>query len=152
MFFPVFTPKVLSVIPEDDAPRLFQPEVFIPLAFLVWNVGDLLGRISINIRFFVLRKGPTLLLVAFLRGGFLPLYLLCNIRGKGALIKSDTFYLFVVQFLFGATNGWLSSLCMTEAGERVDEGEREASGGFMALNLVAGLTVGSLLSFTVGNI
>ncbi|EPE31676.1 MFS general substrate transporter [Glarea lozoyensis ATCC 20868] len=152
MFFPVFTPKVLSIIPEDEAPRLFQPSVYIPLAFLVWNVGDLVGRITITIKFFVVRKGPILLVAAILRAGFLPLYLLCNIRGKGAVIKSDTFYLFGVQFLFGATNGWLSSLCMTEAGEKVTEGEREATGGFMALNLVAGLTVGSLLSFAVGNV
>ena len=36
---------------------------------------------------------------------------------------------------------------MMDAGEHVDEGEREASGGFMAVNLVAGLTAGSLLSF-----
>jgi equilibrative nucleoside transporter 1/2/3 len=152
MFFPVFTPKVLSIIPEDEAPRLFQPPVFIPVAFLIWNIGDLVGRITITIPFFVLRKGPLLLVAAILRAGFLPLYLLCNIKGKGAVIQSDTFYLFGVQFLFGATNGWLSSLCMTEAGEWVEEGEREATGGFMALNLVAGLTVGSLLSFAVGKV
>jgi equilibrative nucleoside transporter 1/2/3 len=152
MFFPVFTPKVLSVMPADEAPRLFQPPVFIPIAFLIWNIGDLVGRILITIPLFVLRNGPLLLLFAILRAGFLPLYFLCNIKGRGAMIPSDTFYLFGVQFLFGMTNGWLSSLCMTQAGECVEEGEREASGGFMALNLVAGLTVGSLLSFAVGKV
>jgi len=72
--------------------------------------------------------------------------------GKGAVIKSDAFYLFVVQFGFGATNGWLSSSCMMGAGEYVEEGEREAAGGFMAVNLVAGLTAGSLLSFTAAGV
>lgn len=39
---------------------------------------------------------------------------------------------------------------MMAAPEHVEEGEREATGGFMGLNLVGGLTVGSLLSFFVG--
>lgn len=38
---------------------------------------------------------------------------------------------------------------MMGAGEWVDVEEREAAGGFMGLMLVAGLTVGSLLSFAV---
>ena len=59
------------------------------------------------------------------------------------------FYLVGVQFLFGASNGWLGSTCMMGAGEWVDVEEREAAGGFMGLCLVGGLTVGSLLSFAV---
>jgi equilibrative nucleoside transporter 1/2/3 len=84
--------------------------------------------------------------------GFIPLYLLCNIEGKGALINSDAFYLFVVQLFYGITNGWLSSSAMMGAGEYVNASEQEATGGFMALNLVAGLTVGSLLSFSVAGV
>jgi equilibrative nucleoside transporter 1/2/3 len=36
---------------------------------------------------------------------------------------------------------------MMGAGDYVEEGEREAAGSFMAINLVAGLMTGSLLSF-----
>ncbi|KAH6668967.1 nucleoside transporter-like protein family [Halenospora varia] len=151
MFFPVFTQKVLSVVPEDKAPRLFQPAVFIPLGFLLWNCGDLTGRLLTIFPFLVVRWPVLLFCLSFLRAGHLPLYFLCNIQGKGAVISSDAFYLFVVQFGFGLTNGWLSSMCMMDAGEHVDEGEREASGGFMAVNLVAGLTAGSLLSFAASS-
>lgn len=77
------------------------------------------------------------------------MYQLCNIRDRGAVINSDAFYLLVVQFGFGLTNGWLGSSCMMGANEWVEHGEREAAGGFMGLNLVAGLTVGSLSSFAV---
>lgn len=80
------------------------------------------------------------------------MYFLCNIMGNGAVIKSDAFYLFVVQFGFGASNGWLSSLCMMAPGDYVEDGEREAAGGFMAVNLVAGLTAGSLLSFAASGV
>lgn len=73
--------------------------------------------------------------------------MLCNIRGGGAVVRSDLFYLVGVQFLFGLSNGWIGSVCMMGAGEGVEEGEKEAAGGFMGMCLVAGLGVGSLLSF-----
>lgn len=152
MFYPVFTQKVLSNIPADEAPRLFRPSAFIPLGFLIWNLGDLGGRL-ITLGPFQVRNRPVLLFtVSILRGAFLPLYLLCNIMGKGAVVKSDAFYLIVVQFLFGFTNGWLGSSCMMAAGDYVLDTEREATGGFMAINLVAGLTAGSLLSFTAAGV
>ncbi len=65
-------------------------------------------------------------------------------------MKSDFFYLGVVQLCFGASNGYLGSSCMMGAVEWVAEEEREAAGSWMGLCLVAGLTVGSLLSFLVG--
>jgi len=152
MFFPVFTQKIVSVLPEDRAPRLFRSAAFIPLGFLVWNLGDLMGRLVTLLPFSMRHRPVVLFILAILRIGFLPLYLLCNIQGHGAKINSDAFYLFVVQFGFGGTNGWLSSRCMMGAGEYVEDGEREAAGGFMAVNLVAGLTAGSLLSFAAAGV
>jgi len=38
------------------------------------------------------------------------------------------------------------------AGDYIEEGEREAAGGFMAVNLSAGLTFGSLLSFAAAGV
>lgn len=148
MVFPVFAQKILSVRPEDSAPRLFQPECFIPLAVLVWNVGDLLGRMMPLIPGFSLVKAPrTVFLISIARLGFIPLYLLCNIRDRGAVIRSDAFYLVVVQLLFGVSNGYLGSTCMMAAPEWVATEEREVAGGFMGLCMVLGLSVGSLLSF-----
>lgn len=152
MFFPVFTQKIFSVIPEVGAPRLLQPAVFIPLGFLVWNLGDLCGRVSSALPFLVIRHPVVIFVLSIARIIFIPLYLLCNIGNNGAIINSDAFYLGVVQFGFGLTNGLIGSLCMMNAGQWVDEGEREASGGFMAVNLVAGLTAGSLLSFFAADV
>ena len=150
MFFPVFTAQILSVhdplIPST--PRLLQPATFIPLAFLFWNTGDLLGRLATLLPFSLRRRPALLFAVSIARLVFIPLYLLCNVGGGGAVVESDAFYLVVVQLGFGLTNGWLGSSCMMAAAEWVEESEREAQGGFMGLNLVAGLTVGSLLSFT----
>ncbi|KAG9243340.1 nucleoside transporter-like protein family [Calycina marina] len=155
MFFPVFTQKIVSVIPEDEGPQALKPGSFIPLGFLLWNVGDLLGRLSTFVAYpdgASYRRPIMLFLFAALRSGFVPLYLLCNIENHGAIINSDFFYLGVQQLFFGISNGWLGSYCMMDFSQYVDEGEREAAGGFMALNLVAGLTVGSLLSFSAAGV
>ncbi|KAK1245051.1 hypothetical protein MKX08_004680 [Trichoderma sp. CBMAI-0020] len=151
MFFPVFTVKILSVN-EDGGRLIFQPFAFIPVGFLFWNIGDLAGRIATMLPYSLTKRPLLLFVLAVARVGFLPLYLLCNIHGRGAIIPSDFFYLVIVQVLFGMTNGWLCSNMMMASGEWVEENEREATGGFMGLCLVAGLASGSLLSFTASGI
>ncbi|PNY27925.1 Nucleoside transporter FUN26 [Tolypocladium capitatum] len=150
MFFPVFTAKIRSV--QDDPGPLFRPAAFVPLAFFFWNLGDLGGRVATMLPFSLKHRPLVLFLLAAARVAQVFLYLLCNIGGRGAVVPSDFFYLVIVQVLFGLTNGWLGSSFMMASGEWVDEGEREATGGFMSLFLVIGLTTGSLLSFTVSGI
>lgn len=148
MFFPVFTTQILSVRDPATAPRLFQPASFIPLAFLFWNIGDLTGRLIPGFPVLSLTARPRLLFIlSVCRLAFIPLYLLCNLNGKGAKVSSDAFYLLVVQLFFGISNGYIGSNCMMGFVEWVEAEEREAAGGFMSLCLVAGLTVGSFLSF-----
>ena len=120
---------------------------------MVWNLGDLLGRLITLYPAINLTHYPfALFCFAMSRLIFIPLYMLCNIGGNGAVVKSDIFYLVVVQFLFGMTNGYIGSNCMMAIPEWVKEEEREAAGGYMGLCLVAGLTAGSLLSFAVGGV
>lgn len=129
MFFPVFTQKILSVRNPDSAPRLFQPATFIPLGFLFWNVGDLLGRMGPALPAIRLTAYPKVLfLLSIARVAFIPLYLLCNVGGRGAAVSSDFFYLVVVQLLFGVTNGYLGSSCMMGFVEWVDPEEAELRG------------------------
>ncbi|KAL4888017.1 nucleoside transporter-domain-containing protein [Aspergillus ambiguus] len=150
MIYPVFTAEIESVRADSDRSRLFQQAVFVPLAFLFWNAGDLAGRMLVLVPGLSLAHRPfALIILAVARLGFIPLYLLCNIRGRGAAIHSDFFYLFIVQLFFGITNGYLGSSCMMGAGHWVTEDEREPAGGFMSLMLVGGLAMGSLLSFLV---
>ncbi|KAK4650180.1 hypothetical protein QC762_701620 [Podospora pseudocomata] len=152
MFFPVFTAKILSVHNADSDGKLYAPGAFIPLGFFFWNLGDLTGRVATMFPFSLRHRPKALFAIAMGRWLFLPLYFLCNIGGRGAVVKSDLFYLVAVQFPFGLTSGWLGSSAMMAAGEWVGEWEREAAGGFMGMCLVAGLTVGSLLSFTAAGV
>ena len=89
-------------------------------------------------------------MVAIGRVIFIPMYQLCNINGQGAAVKSDIFY-FLIQFFFGATNGYLGTSCMMGASHWVVADERPAAGGFMSMVLVGGLAAGSLLSFSVAS-
>ncbi|MCJ1400799.1 hypothetical protein MMC11_004007 [Xylographa trunciseda] len=148
MVFPVFTSEIISIQPQSTSSRIFKPACFIPLAFLFWNTGDLAGRLlTLPTKLNMVLYPRFIFLLSLLRIGFIPLYLLCNIRGRGAIVQSDVFYLFVIQFLFGLTNGYIGSTCMMGISIWVDIEEREAAGGFMGLMLVWGLTIGSLLSF-----
>jgi equilibrative nucleoside transporter 1/2/3 len=149
MVFPVFTAEIESVQDPATRSRLFEPAMFIPLALLFWNAGDLLGRLCVLVPQFadLVRYPRALFALSILRIGFIPLYLLCNIHGRGG--AGDFFYLVIVQLGFGLTNGFVASICMMGAGRYVTVDEREAAGGFMSMMLVAGLTTGSLLSFFV---
>lgn len=149
MVFPVYTAEIESV--NDPATsQVYDRTVFIPLAFLFWNMGDLVGRMIVLSPRLSLTRHPLILFVfAIARVAFIPLYKLCNINGRGAVVQSDVFYLVVVQLLFGITNGYLGSSCMMSAGQWVSAEEKEAAGGFMSMMLVGGLAVGSLLSFFV---
>lgn len=151
MFFPVFTSKVLSVQTDSKNP-LFRPEAFISLAFFFWNLGDLAGRMATVLPIQLTSRPFLLFVMSVLRVAHVPLYLLCNVDGRGAVIGSDFFYLFLVQLPFGFTNGWLCSRLMTSAADWVEDSEREAAGSFMGMSIMAGLAAGSLLSFTVTGI
>ncbi|EME84892.1 uncharacterized protein MYCFIDRAFT_65067 [Pseudocercospora fijiensis CIRAD86] len=150
MVFPVFTQQIVSVRPPSEQPAILHPPSFVPLALLFWNAGDLLGRLITAIQSLSLTQRPKLVFgLAIARLIWIGGYHLCNIKGRGAIVESDFFYLVVIQLFFGLSNGYLGSTCMIGAGEWVEEDEREAAGGFMGLCLVSGLTVGSLFSFLV---
>ncbi|KAJ6046889.1 hypothetical protein N7444_008143 [Penicillium canescens] len=150
MVFPVYTAEIQSVN-DPASSRIYDPSVFVPLAFLLWNLGDLVGRMGVAIPGVSLGKYPQVAaIVAIARVMFIPIYQLCNINGKGAVVKSDIFYL-AVQFLFGATNGYLGTSCMMGASHWVVADERPAAGGFMSMVLVGGLAAGSILSFSVAS-
>ncbi|PWW79545.1 hypothetical protein C7212DRAFT_356375 [Tuber magnatum] len=151
MVFPVYTQAILSVRPEDSSPRMFKPDVFIPISFMLWNLGDLTGRVSCGWRRFTCDSPKLLALVSIARLVFIPLYMMCNIKGHGAVISSDFFY-WLVQLTFGMSNGWVGSNVMMSTPEWVDDDEKEASGGFMGMCLVAGLATGSLASFLIVNV
>ncbi|RCK59454.1 Nucleoside transporter FUN26 [Candida viswanathii] len=133
LIFPVFASVVESVRP-DSPHRFFHKNIYIPFIYLVWNLGDLLGRILCGYpRLHMLIKNPrTQLLYSLSRLIFIPLFLTCNIHpGKTEpLIKSDAWYI-LLQLLFGISNGQLCTSAFMVVGDYCDtDDEKEAAGGF----------------------
>ncbi|KAH3672841.1 hypothetical protein WICMUC_004063 [Wickerhamomyces mucosus] len=146
--FPVFASNIQSVH-ENSSSSFTKNEIFIPFIFFVWNLGDLLGRMSCSIPSLVISSDTSLFFYSLGRSGILPLFFFCNLqKSKLPFIKSDLFYIFL-QFIFGLTNGHCLSCCFMNIGDYVDDDEREAAGGFSVVWLSLGLAAGSLGSYLI---
>lgn len=147
LIFPVFA----SIVELNNEGHWFnQKNVFIPFIYLVWNLGDLLGRVLCGVKWSkMLIKDPRVLIIYALgRLLFIPLFFTCNLH-KEAVIKSDTWYI-LLQLLFGVSNGQLCTSCFMIVRDYCDtDAEREAAGGFTSVFLSVGLSVGALLSYVL---
>lgn len=130
MLYPVYTQRIIPFFPsssnlssKDDGKSgnsIDSRAIFIPLAFASWNLGDLLGRLSLSIPFRPFTVLPShrksLLLLALLRTVWIPLYAHCDggIKG-GKWWDTEAFYFIVVQLGFGFGNGLLGSACIVGA-------------------------------------
>lgn len=140
LIFPVFAANVES--------NTISKKLFIPLAFLVWNVGDLLGRIICASPLLLITSEKLMITYSLGRICFIPLFLMCNIRNRGGSI-GDIGYL-LVQLFFGLTNGQLFSSSYMRIGMLLDtEAEQSAAAAFTALLINISLLAGSLASFVV---
>ncbi|CUM65106.1 uncharacterized protein PRCAT00002732001 [Priceomyces carsonii] len=154
LVFPVFASTVESTH-VDSKNVFFQKKIFIPFIYLIWSLGDLLGRILCGTpNSIILIKSPKkLILYSLARILFIPLFLTCNIHpytasGKSsAVIDSDLWYIFL-QLSFGLTNGQLCTSCFMIVGDYCDnDDEKEAAGGFTTVFLSCGLAFGSIFSY-----
>lgn len=146
--FPSVTASVRSVVVDDGlgVPQFRQPQVFIPIGFLVWNLGDLLARILCTFPWLTIERPTVLFAASLIRVVFIPGIYLCNVKGNGAVIQSDLFFL-AYMLLFGLTNGYVASLTMATAISRAPVESKKDVGAFMSFMLCSGLVVGSLISF-----
>jgi equilibrative nucleoside transporter 1/2/3 len=154
LVFPVFASSV-ELVHTGAPPRSFyHKSIFVPFVYLVWNLGDLGGRIACGfVPSFVVRRPRQLVVYSVLRLAFIPLFFTCNLHpytaaGQlSALIESDSWYL-LLQFLFGVLNGQLCTLCFMIVRDYCDsDDEKEAAGGFTTVFLSVGLAFGSVLSY-----
>ncbi|ODV94653.1 hypothetical protein PACTADRAFT_43713 [Pachysolen tannophilus NRRL Y-2460] len=142
LIFPVFASSVESV-------NNINKNIFTPLAFLIWSVGDLLARLLCAWSFFIIASPRKLIILSILRLIFIPFFFMCNFKNNKshAIIQSDVIYI-LLQFLFGLTNGQLCSSSFMNVSRFVDgENEQKAAGGFTTVFLSIGLAFGSLFSY-----
>jgi equilibrative nucleoside transporter 1/2/3 len=151
MIFPSITSMIKSIHRQPSASRIFDDDIFVAMHFLLFNIGDWLGRI---LPLYISTFNPSVLLVlASLRVLFVPLFLVCNVvateRNMPVLIRSDGAY-FVLLGLFSMTSGWVCSLTMMAAPQQPflrSSTEKSLVGSLMSFSLVVGLAIGGSLSF-----
>lgn len=154
MLFPSITSLIKSVQRNTKANRFFDDDIFVAFHFLLFNVGDWVGRMMPISRYFQIFQVKYLVLLSTARTAFIPLFLLCNVivsdqRKLPALINSDFIY-FILIWLFAVTNGWICSLAMMAAPQlKTIKSSQEKSmvGSVMSFSLITGLAIGGSLSF-----
>ncbi|CAO3628407.1 unnamed protein product [Cunninghamella blakesleeana] len=168
MVFPTVTSLIKSVVrhPPMDLQKLldsgipsrfFDDDIFIAFHFLLFNIGDWVGRFLPLWSFFRTFQTSHLVILSLLRTFFIPLFLVCNVvissttRSLPCLIQSDFGYMFI-NLVFSISNGWLGSLSMMAAPQQsfIHTGTQKAKmGTIMSFSLVVGLAIGGTLSFWV---
>lgn len=126
-------PGVTVQIPSNNGLSDWLPILLITL----FNVGDTVGRSSPG--WFILFSEKTMPFAVAARAIFIPLFVFCV---KPRLISNDAFPI-VVMAVMSFTNGYLGSLCMMFAPEKVNQHEREKAGTIMTFFLLLGITTGS---------
>ncbi|CEG83551.1 hypothetical protein RMATCC62417_17453 [Rhizopus microsporus] len=163
MLFPSLTALIKSTHQQNDSMensnRFFDDDIFVAFHFLLFNIGDWVGRtLPVSERFQVFRA-KTLINLSLLRTVFIPLFLVCNVvvseeRRLPVLISNDFAYFFLV-WIFAVSNGWIGGLCMMAAPQQAtikSGAEKSMVGSVMSFALVLGLAIGGLLSFAIRQI
>ncbi|ORY06072.1 hypothetical protein K493DRAFT_203736 [Basidiobolus meristosporus CBS 931.73] len=144
--FPSITSKIRSI----NSQGLFK-ELFIEFHFLVFNIGDWIGRSLPGNEHFVFSDERKLLLSSAARILFIPIFLSSNLMFNGVrylpLVVADDLIYMILLLLFAISNGYLSSLIMMAGPQKVAKSQKELAGTILTLMLTLGLALGSALSF-----
>jgi len=121
------------------------------MCFLIFNCGDVAGRVIAGNVLIVRGNGIGLPLLCFLRIGFIPLFMFCNYQPREHLpvVFNHDFIPILLNFFFAVSNGYLASLCMMYGPQQVPREYMEKAGAIMQLFLSLGLCVGAGLSYAI---
>jgi len=128
---------------------------FTPVAcFLVFNVGDYLGRaLSTTVQW---PKNPSqaewpMMIASLVRIAFVPLILFCNAVPDNRVvsdvyIKSDAAYI-IFMILFSVSNGYINSICLMHGPKTLERQiDQSRAASILVFYLMFGLTIGAILS------
>ena len=151
--FPVWTSELISAFQCNASSRI-RNDLFVPLSFVIFNGGDLVGRyISSAIKFErVINLSRKLVWASIARMFFFFfLFLFCEARRnryKDWTAIDNDLYSWSIQFLFAVTNGILTNIAFCYAPSLVENRThpQQVASAILNFALTFGLTVGSFVS------
>jgi hypothetical protein len=152
--FPTWTSELASARRCKAGFRIYN-DLFTPFTFVLFNVGDFVGRLMVP--YLPLQKSPSLskglVALSLLRFVSFPLLFLCvrsgSLQDRRIEVRSDI-YSVAVQFLLATTNGLLVSSSFVLAPSLLPhEGMQDRMSEILQLALSLGLLAGSFFSFFV---
>ncbi|KAF8306271.1 hypothetical protein DL93DRAFT_2127158 [Clavulina sp. PMI_390] len=160
--FPPITSSILSVnYSSSSSPRFFSPILFISLHFLLFNIGDWMGRYICAIPRCQIWNSRSLAILSLSRTLFIPLFLLCNLSSPSSSLalsdtpffNSDVIY-WLILLSFSITSGYVATMGMMavsslEHNPRLKKEEINTAATVAQFCLIGGLAMGSLVSFGV---
>ncbi|XP_003745116.1 equilibrative nucleoside transporter 2 [Galendromus occidentalis] len=147
-------PAITALVRSSDASNgsAVTNKLFIPLAcFVVFNFSDLFGRLLAKYLPIPASQGAMVLALSVTRILFIPLFLICNVspgsRNLTPILLDQDWHYVLVMFLFGASNGYVTTLSLTYAAKASAPEHQEVAGSLAAVFLGLGLALGSLSSY-----
>ena len=128
-------------------------DLYIPFSFVVFNIGDLLGRLVSGyipvVR--IQNLSQKLVVCAALRALLLPMFLVCNTAmGKdSSIVVRNDFFSLLVQLLFAVSNGILVSISFMLSPQLIGTNltSQERASKILTFAVSFGLLSGSFLAF-----
>ncbi|RHY52074.1 hypothetical protein DYB37_000363 [Aphanomyces astaci] len=137
--FPVVTSSIEST-------SMNQP-MFVALTFVLFNLGDVVGRACTGL--YVLGHRRLLVAAAVARLSFFGLFFVCNVRDSPFVMFKQDGVAVLVLVACAWSNGYFCSVAMMQSPHAVHRAHRELCSSIMFLCLCLGLTGGSLASFAL---
>mmetsp|Transcript_4930 Transcript_4930/g.19726 ORF Transcript_4930/g.19726 Transcript_4930/m.19726 type:complete len:503 (-) Transcript_4930:146-1654(-) len=146
--FPSITEHIESTEYCEAGSSRFQNQLFIPFAFLLFNLFDFIGRSLPGYAIFTKMSPRMLCYVTTARIVFIPIFLLCNVEDTQLVVAfDDDSAPIIFMILFALTNGWFASLAMVQGPTLVPHESQELAGTAMVFFLTLGLFTGAIMSF-----
>ncbi|KAK7471010.1 hypothetical protein VKT23_002424 [Stygiomarasmius scandens] len=155
----VFPPITATIQPTNPD---VHPLLFTSVHFLMFGVGDFIGRSLCSIPKLLIWSSRKLLTMSFARTIFIVLFLLCNVQRPSSspipsapIINSDMMFMLIL-LAFGISNGYVSTMGLMSASS-LEHNPRlkgrvelvDVAATVSQFCLVGGLVLGSIASFPV---
>ena len=146
--FPALVVLIQSTESCDSSDRIHN-DLFVPLLFLLFNLFDLIGRVTAGAtKSFLTTKN--IWIASLARIVFIPLFLLCDVSNSElpVVFNSDACPI-IFMMMMATTNGYIASCSMMMGASVVPVKESALAGTIMIFSLTFGLLMGASISFII---